>query len=61
MKSPFIIQRTTNQSREIEMQKRQADEAAARAMNILRIPFADTFLGRKHYELIPLPYETEPE
>ena len=46
---------------EIAAERARADEAAALAVNILRGPVPDTFLGRKHYELIPLPHETEIE
>lgn len=57
MEYPFIIHRMTNRELEIAKQKTQADLAAARSINALREPFADTFLGRKHYEFIPLPHE----
>lgn len=59
MESPFTVYRIKNRELEIEKHKRQRDAMAAQAINILREPFADTFLGRKHYELIPLPHERE--
>ena len=59
MESPFTVHRITNHELEIEKQKRQRDAMAAQAINMLREPLADTFLGRKHYELIPLPHERE--
>ena len=37
----------------------EADRVAALTTNILKEKLADTFLGRKHYDLIPLPYELE--
>ena len=46
---------------EIAAEKARADKVATMVINILRQPVADTFLGRKHYELIPLPHETEIE
>lgn len=59
MKYPFNIRQLKNEERKLEEHKRLMDAAAAQAINILREPFADTFLGRKHYDLIPLPYEIE--
>ncbi|MGY4171689.1 hypothetical protein BSN85_35345 [Bradyrhizobium brasilense] len=32
---------------------------AERSVELLKQPVPDTFLGRKHYDLIPLPYQTE--
>ena len=31
----------------------------ARSIRLLRQPLPDTFLGRKHHEIIPLPNETD--
>jgi hypothetical protein len=61
MEPPFNLFCITNREVEIEKQKRQRDAMAAQAINILREPLADTFLGRKHYDLIPLPHEIETE
>jgi len=47
--------RLTSQKLEIAKEQVEVDKAAARALNILRQRMADTFLGRKHYDLITLP------
>ena len=61
MEPPFSIFRNTKRELEIENRRRHHDAMAAQAINILREPLADTFLGRKHYDLIPLPHEIETE
>jgi hypothetical protein len=61
MEPSFSIFRVMTRELEIEKQRRRHDAMAAQAINILREPLADTFLGRKHYDLIPLPHEIETE
>jgi hypothetical protein len=53
------IYRVTNQRFEIAKERALAMNAAATAIDILREPLPDTFLGRKHYELTPLPDQIE--
>ena len=59
MKGFWGICRKTNQRFEITKEKARLDRAAAMAINILREPVPDTFLGRQHYPLTPLPHEIE--
>jgi hypothetical protein len=53
------IYRITNQKLQIAKERALYDGAAATAINILREPMPDTFLGRKHYDLTPLPKATK--
>ena len=60
MKNGFVgIYRIPNHRLDISKEKARLDKAAATAISILREPVPDTFLGRQHYPLIPLPHETE--
>jgi hypothetical protein len=42
---------------EVAEERAARDRAAALTINALREPLPDTFLGRQHYEIIPLPHE----
>ena len=59
MNGHWGIYRLTNQRREIAKERALYSNAAALAINILREPLPDTFLGRQHYERTPLPHELE--
>jgi hypothetical protein len=59
MNSHWGIYRLTKQKLEIAKERALAMDAAATAINILREPLPDTFLGRQHYELTTLPYQDE--
>ena len=46
--------------RELNTEQARKREAVERVREVLsRNPAPDTFLGRQHYDLIPLPYELE--
>ncbi|MHC2334400.1 hypothetical protein [Bradyrhizobium sp. USDA 4454] len=53
------IYRVSNQKLASAKEKALYDAAAATAINVLREPLPDTFLGRKHYDPVPLPEEIE--
>jgi hypothetical protein len=53
------VRHSSGNEREVRgrQDKGRIDVVAARAINILREPLPDIFLGRKDYKAIPLPYE----
>jgi hypothetical protein len=55
----FAIYRSDNFVSEMARQKALAIEALAEARRTLKQGLPDTFLGRQHYDMIPLPYERE--
>jgi hypothetical protein len=59
MNSYAGIYRLTNQKLEVAKERALYDGAAATAINVLREPLPDTFLGRQHYDLTPLPDQIE--
>jgi hypothetical protein len=61
MNGHWGVYRVTNQKFEIAKERALAIKSAATAINILREPLPDTFLGRKHYELTLLPHQNELE
>lgn len=49
-----------DQSEEFTKQQARVREALRNVLDVLkREPHPDTFLGRQHYDLIPLPHEQE--
>ncbi|GLR91281.1 hypothetical protein [Bradyrhizobium iriomotense] len=53
------IYRPTNLASEIIEQRAKAQKVVAKALEVLKLEVPDTFLGRKHYEIIPLPDRDE--
>ena len=53
------IYRPPNLDAEIGEAKRRLDEMMEKAAALLATPLPDTFLGRAHHEILPLPYEQE--
>jgi hypothetical protein len=51
-RAPF---RPADLAAEIAANRARAEEITEKAFEVLRLPEPDTFLGRQHYPLIPLP------
>jgi len=59
MKRFIRIYRPPNLEAEIVEAKRRLEEMMEQAAALLAAPLPDTFLGRAHHEILPLPYEQE--
>jgi hypothetical protein len=51
-RAPF---RPVELAAEVAANRARAEEITQKAFEVLRLPAPDTFLGRQHYPLIPLP------
>jgi hypothetical protein len=51
-RTPF---RPADLAAEIAANRARAEEITEKAFEVLRLPQPDTFLGRQHYPLVPLP------
>ncbi|QOZ71118.1 hypothetical protein SAMN05192541_1784 [Bradyrhizobium arachidis] len=55
----FTVYRPENLEADIAHLWTRYRDIVVRSVELLSRPPPDTFLGRKHHDLIPLPYQTE--
>ncbi len=59
MNEHLIVHRADDLAAEIAESRKKRLAALKRSAELLKAPPPDTFLGRQHYDLIPLPSEQD--